>query len=143
MLKGIIVLNHTFEPTTFRLLAYIFKYYRDVIELTCAEYLARRRPASQPLSHTRSCLACSSSLFSRMRDSLASLIFLSLSARRRSISLRRFLLASVASRSFSFLATRRNSSSCGRHGNKLMIIHSFNEHVMIYTVSIRNNRAYL
>lgn len=109
-----------------------------MIELTCAEYLARRRPASQPLSHTRSCLACSSSLFSRMRDSLASLIFLSLSARRRSISLRRFLLASVASRSFSFLATRRNSSSCGRHGNKLMIIHYFNEHVMIYTVYIRN-----
>ncbi len=99
----------------------------NVFELTCAEYLARRRPASQPLSHTRSCLACSSSLFSRIRDSLASLIFLSLSARRRSISLRRFLFASVASRSFSFLATRRNSSSCGRHGNKLIITHSVNK----------------
>lgn len=91
-------------------------------ELTCAEYLARRRPASQPLSHTRICLACSSSLFSRIRDSFASLIFLSLSARRRSISFRRFLLASVASRSFSFFATRRNSSSCG--ANRWSVIYA-------------------
>ncbi|RLV95059.1 hypothetical protein DV515_00012942 [Chloebia gouldiae] len=82
-----------------------------LLGLTCAEYLARSRPASQPLSHTRICRACSSSLFSRIRDSLASFIFFSFSARRRSISFRRLRLASVASLSFSFLATRRNSSS--------------------------------
>jgi len=79
--------------------------------LTCAEYFARRRPASQPLSQTLSCRACSSSRFRRIRDSLASFIFFSLSARRRSISFLRFRFASVASRSFSFLATRKNSNS--------------------------------
>lgn len=84
---------------------------QHVCQLTCAEYFARRRPASQPLSQTLSCRACSSSRFKRIRDSFASFIFFSLSARRRSISFLRFRFASVASRSFSFLATRRNSNS--------------------------------
>ena len=89
----------------------LHKLCQHVHQLTCAEYFARRRPASQPLSQTLSCRACSSSRFKRIRDSLASFIFFSLSARRRSISFLRFRFASVASRSFSFLATRKNSNS--------------------------------
>lgn len=83
--------------------------------LTWVEYLTRRRSASQPLSQTRSCLSISSSLFSRPQDSSASLIFLSQSTRRRSISFRRLRLASMASRRRPFLATLTNSNSCKQH----------------------------
>lgn len=80
--------------------------------LTWVEYLTRRRSASQPLSQTRICLSLSNSLFSRPQHSSASLIFLSQSMRRRSISFRRLRLASMASRRRPFFATLTNSNSC-------------------------------
>lgn len=120
LFKSIVKLKS--DPLVIKL--YYIKWGSDQMQqpdLTCEEYLALSRPASQLLSQTRVRLSLSRSLFSLSQDSLASRTFFSHSTRRRSISFLRFRLASMASLSRPFLVTLTNSSSCQRQSALLIM----------------------